>query len=105
MRAIPAKAQRKQLPLYPPHVLSDEQGLELCQMIRDKPVTRTYVTEREIINEIEANFRTSLIYRWIHCFLQRRADEIRKAIVPPGELARFQVPRRHLDHYIDLIKK
>jgi hypothetical protein len=63
------------------------------------------VTKRELINSFEANFRTSLIYRWIHCFWQRRPDEARKAIVTPGELPEFQVPRRRLDHCIDLIKK
>jgi hypothetical protein len=38
-------------------------------------------------------------------FFQRRADEVREAVVTRGELLRLRVPRGHLDHYIDLIKK
>jgi hypothetical protein len=74
-------------------------------MIQDKAVTGSYVKRRELINYIEANFRTSFTYGWIYCFLQRRADEVRKAIVTPGELPRFQVPRQYLDHCINPIKK
>jgi hypothetical protein len=105
VRAIHAKVQRKQRPPCHPLVLSDEQEFELCQMIRDKAVTSNYVKQRGLINYIEANFRTRLTYAWIRCFLQGRADEVRKAIVAPGELPRLEVPRRHLDHDIELIKK
>jgi hypothetical protein len=74
-------------------------------MIRDKAVTGNHVTKRELINSIEANFRTSLTYEWIHCFLPRQTDEVRKAIVIPGGLPRIQVSQWHRDHYIDLIIK
>jgi hypothetical protein len=69
VRTVCGKAPRKQQAPYRPHALSDEQEFELCQMIRDKAVTGNYVTKRESINDIEANFCTNLTYGWIHCFL------------------------------------
>jgi hypothetical protein len=39
VRAVRARALRKQLPRYPPHAVSDEHESELCQVIRDKAVT------------------------------------------------------------------
>jgi hypothetical protein len=89
--AIRAKAQRKQRPPYRLPAMSNEQEFERWQMIRGKAVTGSYVTKIELINYIEASFHTSLTYGWIPCFLQRRANEIRKAIVTPGELPKLQV--------------
>jgi hypothetical protein len=62
VRAIRAKAQRKQQPPYCPPAVSDEHEFELCQMIRDKAVTSSYVTKRVLINYIETNLRISLTY-------------------------------------------
>jgi hypothetical protein len=104
VRTIRAKAQRKQKPPHRPLALSNEQESELCQMIRDKALTGSYVTKRELLNYAETNFRATLTYGWIHCFLQRRAGDVRKAIVAPGELPRLQVPRLYLNQYIDIIK-
>jgi hypothetical protein len=69
VRTIWAKAQRKERPSYHPPAFSDEQEFELCQMIRDKAVTGNHVMKSDLINYIGANFRTSLTYGWIHCFL------------------------------------
>jgi hypothetical protein len=105
MTAICAKAQRKERPPRRPRALSDEQESEPCQIIRDKSVTGSYVTKWELINYIEVDFRANLTYGWIHCFLQRRDDEVREAVVAPAELPRLQTPRWHRDQYTDMIKK
>jgi hypothetical protein len=62
VRAIGVKAQSQQRSPYRPLALSDEQEFELYQKIRDKAITGTYVRKRELINCIEANFRTNLTY-------------------------------------------
>jgi hypothetical protein len=72
LRAIRAKAQRKQRSLYRSPALFDEQE---CQIIQEKAVTGNCVSKRELIKDIEVNFHTSLIYRWINCALQHWADD------------------------------
>jgi hypothetical protein len=71
-------------------------------MIRDKAVTGSYVTKRELINCIRANFRANRIYWWIHCFLRCRPDDVSKAVVGPGEPPRLRVPRRYPDQYMGI---
>jgi hypothetical protein len=55
-------------------------------MMRDKAVAHNYVRKMKLINDIEANFHANITYGWIDCFLQLRADEVREAVVAPGEL-------------------
>jgi hypothetical protein len=74
-------------------------------MIRVTAVTGNSVTKRELINCTEANFRASLTHGWIHCFLQHRTDDARKAVVAPLQLPDLQVPGQYPNHYIDLSKK
>jgi hypothetical protein len=71
-------------------------------MIRDKAVTGSYVTKRELINCLKANFHANPTYWWIHCFLLCRADEVREAVVAPGEPPRLRVPRRYPDQYMGI---
>jgi hypothetical protein len=62
MRAGRAKAlSRQESPSRLP-ALSDEQELELCQIMPGKAVTDNYVAQRELINYIEANHRVSLAH-------------------------------------------
>jgi hypothetical protein len=49
-------------------------------MIREKAITENYVTKRELLNDVEANFHASLTSRWIRLFLDRRADFVRKQL-------------------------
>jgi hypothetical protein len=66
-------------------------------MIREKAITGNYVTRRELLNCVEANFHASLTYGWIRCFPERRADFVKKTIMAQGELPRLQVPRQYLN--------
>jgi hypothetical protein len=85
--------------------LSDEWNFKLSQRIRTKAVTGSCFTKQELVTYIEANIRANLIYERIHCFLQRRADEVTEGAVALGELPGPQVPRWPLDQYIGLIEK
>jgi hypothetical protein len=66
-------------------------------MIREKAITRNYVTKRELLNYVEENFHASLAHGWICCFLERRADFVKKTIVSPGELLRLHAQRQYLN--------
>jgi hypothetical protein len=66
-------------------------------MIRDKVIAGNVVTKIGFFNSVEANFRVSLAYGWIRCFLQRRAEDLRQAIIATSELPRMHVPRRYLN--------
>jgi hypothetical protein len=60
VRTIREKAQKKQQPPHRLLALSDEQEFQLCEMIREKAITENYVTKRELLNYVEANFHASL---------------------------------------------
>jgi transposase len=80
VRIIRAKAQKNQRPPHRPLALSNEQKLQLCEMIREKAITGNYVMKPELLNYVEANFHASLTYGWIHCFLERRADFVKRQL-------------------------
>jgi transposase len=74
IRTIRVKTQKKQRPPHRPLALSNKQELQLCEMIREKMITGNYVTKRELLNYVEANFHASLTYGWVLYFLEYRAD-------------------------------
>jgi hypothetical protein len=53
---------------------------------------------------VQEEFHVTLTHGWINSFLSRRSADVAKAVVSPHELPRLQIPRRHLDAYINLIK-
>jgi hypothetical protein len=78
VRTIRETAQKKQRPLHCHLALSNEQELQLCEMIREKTTTGNYVNKRELFDDVEANFRASLTFDCIRYFLERRADFMNK---------------------------
>jgi hypothetical protein len=74
------------------------------KVVRGKlDIQSRYVTKREFLNYVEANFHASLTYGSIRCFLECQADFV-KIIVAPGELPRLQVPPQYPNQCIGLIR-
>jgi hypothetical protein len=74
------KSTKKQQPPHCPLALSNEQELQLCEMIQEKTITGNYVTKQELLNDVEANFHASLTCGWIRCFLEHRVDFVKKQL-------------------------
>jgi hypothetical protein len=104
VRTICAKAKKPERPPYRPCAIAEHQEDAVCEMIREGARTGNYVTQREVLNFVEREFRKTLTYGWFESFLRRRAADVRRVVVDPQELSRRQIPRAFLDRYITLIK-
>jgi hypothetical protein len=60
VRAIREKAPKNQRPPHCLLALSHERELQLCEMIQEKAITGNYVTKRELLNYVKANFHSNL---------------------------------------------
>jgi hypothetical protein len=83
-----------------PLILTNDQEKAIRQMVRERAIAGIYVTQREVLNFVEAEFRKTLAHGWLKCFLKRYSGDIWKAILAPKELPRLQIPRCYLDQYI-----
>jgi hypothetical protein len=73
-------------------------------MIRNGVRTGNYITQREVLNFVEAEFQKTVTSGWLDGFLSQRFDEVPRVVVAPQELPRQQILRSYLDHYLALIK-
>jgi hypothetical protein len=73
-------------------------------MVREQAIAGIYVTQREVLNFVETEFRKPLTHGWLEYFLKQHSEDIRKAVLAPQELPRLQIPHCYLDQYIILIK-
>jgi hypothetical protein len=87
VRTIRPKAKKTGKVPYRPLKLGEDQEAAVCEMIREAAHTGNYVTQREVLNFAEREFRKTLTYGWIDSFLHRNAGEIRRVALAPQELA------------------
>jgi hypothetical protein len=101
---IRAKARKKQKSPHRPLSLTDDQEKAIRGMVGERAIAGIYVTQKEVLNFVETEFRKTLTHGWLECFLKWYNGDIRKAVLAPQEVPRLQIPRCYLDQYITLIK-
>jgi hypothetical protein len=104
IRTIRAKLRKKQKPPRRPLSLTNDQEKAIREMVRERAIAGIYVTQREVLNFVETEFRKTLRHEWSDCFLKRQSGDIRKIILAPQDLHTLQIPCCCLDQYITLIK-
>jgi hypothetical protein len=57
-----------------------------------------------LLRFIEEKFQKTPTCGWFYSFLSRHSQDEKPVIVSRQELPRFQIPRRYLQGYIDLLK-
>jgi hypothetical protein len=99
-----AQKPKEQKPSYHPRIVSPHQEEAMRSMIRNGARTGNYVTQREVLIFVETEFPKRVASGWLDSFLPGYIDEIRRAVVPPHELSKWQIMRSYLDRYSTLIK-
>jgi hypothetical protein len=67
---IRAQARKKEKPPHHPLSLTDDEEKVIREMARERAIARIYVTQREVLNFVETEFRKTLTHGWLECFLK-----------------------------------
>jgi hypothetical protein len=105
VRKIRSKAKTKVRAPHRPLALNSEEENAVIEFIEAGHSKGDFVTQRSMLNFMEANFGKCLAYGWVMTFLVRHADRVCRAMVSPQEKPRLEIPRTFLDRYLALIKQ
>jgi hypothetical protein len=100
-----SKADTQPKPPHRPTALNHDEIAAVVAFIRNAYSTKSYVTQRNILNFIETTFHKCLTYQWLASFLKTHGDLVCRSVVKPQEYVRLQIPREYLDAHINLIRE
>jgi hypothetical protein len=95
VRKIRSKAKTKAHAPHRPLALNSEEENAVIGFIEAGHSKGDFVTQRSMLNFVEANFVKCLTY----------ADCVCRAVVSPQEKPRLEIPRTFLHRYLALIKE
>jgi hypothetical protein len=105
VRKICSEAKTKARTPHRPLALNSEKENAAIEFIEAGHSKGNFVTQRSMLNFVEANFGKCLTYGWVATLLVRPADRICRAFVSPQEKPPLEISRTFLDRYLALVKE